>query len=163
MGCAELYPYLSDAGLAINIMRPIPGSRTALGFHFDSVDSSACGGGGGAQPKGATGVIGIANCLEGGERVAFPGVSRVDVDQVARVLGAFDPLRPDAPIAGEAVPAVFREPTRGMLYVFNGGDVLHGVSSVRGGCRIAAVFLFKDSPPSETADSKASASFFYEK
>jgi hypothetical protein len=186
MGCATLYPYLSDLGLAINVMRPAADdAQAALGFHFDSIDSSNNGeeddgrgtrddttgdGGGGTdgtgdtspQPKGATGVIGITDCLEGGERVVFPTIHREDVADVARVLDAFDPLQPGATIGGTLTPSVCREPTSGVLYLFNGGDVLHGVSSVRSGSRIAAVFLFKEAPPSETVDSKASAAFFYD-
>jgi hypothetical protein len=172
MGCATLYPYLSDLGLAINVMRPgAADAQAALGFHFDSIDSSNNNGGHGGtsgtgdtspQPKGATGVIGITDCLEGGERVVFPTIHRADVTDVARVLDAFDPLNPGATIGGTLTPSVCREPTSGVLYLFNGGDVLHGVSSVRSGSRIAAVFLFKEAPPSETVDSKASAAFFYD-
>jgi hypothetical protein len=48
-----------------------------------------------------------------------------------------------------------------VLYLFDGGNVLHGVSAVRKGSRIAAVFLFKEEPPVDTAASKAGANFFY--
>lgn len=162
MGCEALYPYFSDLGLAINVMRARPRSRTALGFHFDSIDSSNRGGGGigSVQPKGVTGVIGISDADEGGERVTFPDVSRAQVQQVVQILDAYDPLHPAKRIAG-AAPTVFREPTRGVLYLFDGGNVLHGVSAVRKGSRIAAVFLFKEEPPVETAASKAGANFFY--
>ena len=154
---------LADLGLAINVMRARPDSRTALGFHFDSIDSSNRGGGGGGasvQPKGVTGVIGISDADEGGERITFPDVSRAQVPQVSQILNSYDPLCPAEKISG-AVPTVFREPTRGVLYLFDGGNVLHGVSAVRKGSRIAAVFLFKEEPPMETAASKAGANFFY--
>ena len=160
MGCDALYPYFSDLGLAINVMRARPRSRTALGFHFDSIDSSNRGGGASVQPKGVTGVIGISDADEGGERVTFPDVSRAKVHQVKQILDAYDPLRPAQRIAGAAT-TVFREPTRGVLYLFDGGNVLHGVSAVRKGSRIAAVFLFKEEPPVDTAASKAGANFFY--
>ncbi len=163
VGCDALFPYFSDLGLAINVMRARPHSRTALGFHFDSIDSSNRGGGrGGAsvQPKGVTGVIGIADAEEGGERITFPDVSRARVPQVSQILDAYDPLSPGKRIAG-AAPTVFREPTRGVLYLFDGGNVLHGVSAVRKGSRVAAVFLFQEEPPRETAASKAGATFFY--
>ena len=162
MGCQDLFPYFSDLGLAINVMQARPNTRTALGFHFDSIDSSIRGGPGlaGAQPKGVTGVIGISDADEGGERITFPKVSRAQVTEVAQILREYDPLLPGRNIAG-AAPTVFHEPTRGMLYLFDGGNVLHGVSAVRKGSRIAAVFLFKEEPPVETAASKAGAKFFY--
>ena len=61
-----------------------------------------------------------------------------------------------------ATPSVFSGPTRGLLYLFNGGDVLHGVSAVRAGARVAAVFMFREEPPAEgTEASEASSRFFY--
>ena len=179
-GCSDLFPYLGDLGLAMNIMRPPPppptmatmtistsADRTALGFHFDSIDSSSSSSSSSSrqqqqqQPKGATGVIGISDCTEGGERIVFPSIHRKDVTDVGQVLRSFDPLRPGEVIAGNA-PTVCTEATAGQLYLFDGGDVLHGVSAVRKGTRIAAVFLFKEEPPVEgTADSVASADFFY--
>ena len=209
MGCPTLYPYLSDLGLAINIMEPaLEDAKNALGFHFDSIDSSSGKGGkgGSQQPKGATGVIGITDCDDGGERVVFPGIHREHVvrlwlslyeypflprtsllrsttsltrvptppsclassvtskqqPDVAQVLRAFDPRNPDAAIVGGVSPRVCREPTAGVLFLFNGGDVLHGVSSVRKGARVAAVFLFQETPPAETEEGNASASFFYD-
>lgn len=160
MGCDNLYPYLSDLGIAVNIMQPRKESQTALGFHFDSIDSSRSKGSKSAQPKGVTGVIGIQDCLEGGERVVFPTVHRSGVGAVENILKRYDPFQPGQPI-GSCVPSVFREPTRGMLYLFNGGDVLHGVSSVRKGRRIAAAFMFQEKRPIETKESEASANFFY--
>lgn len=165
IGCDQLFPYFSDLGLAINVMREKPRSRTALGFHFDSIDSSIRGSTsnneqGSVQPKGVTGVIGICDAIEGGERVTFPTVSRCDVGQVAAILNDYDPLNPGSQI-GESTPTVFREPTRGVLFLFDGGNVLHGVSAVRKGSRMAAVFLFKEEPPVDTAASKAGASFFF--
>jgi hypothetical protein len=161
MGCKDLFPYLCDLGVALNIMRPVQDAQTALGFHFDSIDSSTSSSKT-LQPKGATGVIGIQDSVEGGERIVFPGVNRTKVGEVQGILEGYDPLHPDEKIGGSE-PSVFRESTEGVLYLFNGGDVLHGVSSVRKGSRIASVFLFKEEPPSATADSTASANFFYSK
>jgi hypothetical protein len=180
MGCESLHPYLSDLGVAVNIMRPptpslsraakgaIPPNKTALGFHFDSIDSSSrnriTSGTSGTvhQPRGATGVIGIQDCEEGGERVVFPNIHRADVDDVRKVVEQFDPLNPGACV-GSHHPEVFTEATAGMLYLFDGGDVLHGVSAVRRGVRIAAVFLFQeDHAPEVSADSDASAKYFYD-
>ena len=162
MECHRLYPYLSDLGLAINIMRPAKSAQTALGFHFDSIDSSRSKNGEGAQPKGATGVIGIQDCDEGGERIVFPTVHRNNVESVDMILKKYDPLRPGK-IIGPLKPSVFRQATRGMLYLFNGGNVLHGVSSVRKGSRIAAVFMFQEERPNESKESEASSDFFYGK
>jgi len=50
----------------------------------------------------------------------------------------------------------------GVLYLFNGGNVLHAVSSVRKGARIATVFMYQETPPVATDDSVASANFFYD-
>jgi hypothetical protein len=159
MGCKKLYPYLSDLGLAVNIMRPRV-AQTALGFHFDSIDSSQSKVSKNAQPKGVTGVIGIQDCLEGGERIVFPTVHRNRVDLVRKILKKYNPLNPGRHIE-TSKPSVFREPTKGMLYLFNGGDVLHGVSSVRKGSRIAAAFMFQETRPNDTNESEASANFFY--
>ena len=114
MECHRLYPYLSDLGLAINIMRPAKSAQTALGFHFDSIDSSRSKNGEGTQPKGATGVIGIQDCDEGGERIVFPTVNRNNVESVDMILKKYDPLRPGK-IIGPLKPSVFRQATRGMF------------------------------------------------
>jgi hypothetical protein len=159
MGCKDLFPYLCDLGVALNIMRPVQDAQTALGFHFDSIDSSSCSSNP-LQPKGATGVIGIQDSVAGGERIVFPGVHRTNVDEVRAIVEQYNPFHPDETIGGSK-PSVFRESTEGVLYLFNGGDVLHGVSSVRKGSRIATVFLFKEEPPSANADSEASAKYFY--
>ena len=159
MCCRKLYPYISDLGLAINIMRPRKNAQNALGFHFDSIDSSGPNGST-EQPKGATGVIGIQDCMEGGERVVFPSINRCNVQSVSDVLLKYNPLRPSEAI-GPSRPVVFYESIKGMLYLFNGGNVLHGVSSVRAGQRIAAVFMFQEEPPKESSESSISANFFY--
>jgi len=192
MKSASLHPYMSDLGVAINIMRPTDdnvaiatkkdASRTALGFHFDSINSSGNGkvsGRGRAgegegeeegddasaavvQPRGATGVIGILDCLEGGERVVYTGLNRSHVDAVRLVAEQYDPATPRATI-GSFSPAVCSDPTAGILYLFDGGDVLHGVSRVKKGLRIAAVFLYQeDTAPVQSTDGEASASFFYD-
>ena len=162
MECQRLYPYLSDLGLAINIMRPAESAQTALGFHFDSIDSSRSKNGEGTQPKGATGVIGIQDCDEGGERIVFPTVDRSNVESVDMILKNYDPLYPEK-VIGLLKPSVFQQATRGVLYLFNGGNVLHGVSSVRKGSRIAAVFMFQEERPTETKESEVSSNFFYGK
>ena len=213
MGSDSLHPYLSDLGVAVNIMRPPESShpspppppppppsaasgsqsvtatdtqpapdthpnpmhetqnpnRTALGFHFDSIDSSAraslydtSAAGTINQPRGATGVIGIQDCEEGGERVIFPSIDRTCVDAVRCVTEQYDPLAAHSTIKAHT-PDVVTDPTAGFLYLFNGGDVLHGVSGVRKGVRIAAVFLFQeDRAPEVSLDSAASCKYFYD-
>ena len=103
------------------------------------------------------------DCLVGGERVVFPSIDRSRVDAVRAVVSGFDPLAPHAPIgAARDTPVVFLEPTAGSLYLFDGGDVLHGVSQVRQGARIAMVFLFDtDRPPDENSSVAESAKYFY--
>ena len=172
--CKSLHPYLSDLGIAVNIMRPRSNTQTALGFHFDSVDSSTqqrnthTTGSGSShssmkieQQKGVTGVIGLLDATEGGERIVFQNVHRNDVADVAKVVQLFNPLQPSAVITKNAIPKVETEKTAGMLYLFDGGNVLHGVSSVRTGSRIALAFLYSEIPPNETKVSEASADFFY--
>lgn len=178
MQSSSLHPYMNDLGVAINIMRPCETKvQTALGFHFDSICSShkatasadTAGGSSKLRPQGATGVIGITDCLCGGERVVFKTITRSRPDAVKAVVEQYDPQYPDAGIqvmtpdtSSVEQPAVFNEPTAGVLYLFDGGDVLHGVSAVTEGSRIAAVFLFQEnSPPDDTADGNESAKFFY--
>ena len=48
-----------------------------------------------------------------------------------------------------------------IAYLFNGGNVLHGVSSVRKGSRIAAVFMFQEERPTETKESEVSSNFLW--
>ena len=141
MKSSSLHPYMSDLGVAINIMRPVDNddntagvdgvanvdgevgkdtSRTALGFHFDSINSSGkvSGRSGSAeekeeeedndndtpaavslvsqhrQPRGATGVIGILDCQEGGERIVYTDINRSQVDAVRQVAEQFNPANP---------------------------------------------------------------------
>ncbi|CAM9251102.1 unnamed protein product, partial [Ectocarpus fasciculatus] len=143
MGFSNMFPYYSDLGIAINIMRPVQDpAQTALGFHFDTIDSSIqVDQSGNQNARGATGVIGIQDCSIGGERITFTNISRDKVDKVRDVVRNFDPLHPKKEIAGSS-PEVAEESIAGVLSVFNGGNVLHGVSSVREGLRIAAVFLY---------------------
>ena len=167
LGCNSLYPYLSDLGIAANVMRPRPTAQTALGFHFDSVDSSNQKHPSKdlqplfQQQKGVTGVIGLLDAIEGGERIVFPTVHREHVEDVGTIVNTYDPLRPSQSLTTNAVPQVESEATAGMLYLFDGGNVLHGVSSVRKGSRIALAFLYSESSPEETSVSEASADFFY--
>mmetsp|Transcript_10160 Transcript_10160/g.16809 ORF Transcript_10160/g.16809 Transcript_10160/m.16809 type:complete len:638 (+) Transcript_10160:95-2008(+) len=175
MGSRSLHPYLSDLGVAVNVMRPpslftadehtSSPNKTALGFHFDSIDSSSrrrSSDSSPHQPRGATGVIGIQDCEEGGERVVFPTIHRAEVEAVRSVVENFNPLKPHATV-GEHCPVVFTEATARTLYLFDGGDVLHAVSGVRRGSRIAAVFLFQeDHAPEASADGDASAKYFYD-
>ena len=70
MRMTDIYPYHSDLGVAVNIMRPTDhqATKNALAFHFDTIDSSVKVGGDvyGADnrnARGATGVIGIQDCL----------------------------------------------------------------------------------------------------
>jgi hypothetical protein len=182
--CSEsLHPYLNDLGVCVNIMRPSSEARaffntqsasnsdgkTALGFHFDSIDSSEQGTASSVdcaspprhQPRGVTGVIGIQDCAVGGERIVWTSINRSRVDAVREVVQEFDPMAPAAPI-GPDTPHVFTEPTAGFLYLFDGGDVLHGVSQVREGVRIASVFLFqKDFAPLNSAEGDEASKYFY--
>eukprot|EP00750_Incisomonas_marina_P005444 INCI1395.1.p1 GENE.INCI1395.1~~INCI1395.1.p1 ORF type:complete len:709 (-),score=99.34 INCI1395.1:867-2993(-) len=183
IGCQSLHPYLSDLGVAVNIMRapgdlaeplaPTGGNQMALGFHFDSINSSIRRNDSEvqtdypavdvslSQARGVTGVIGIHDCLCGGERVVFSSINRAKVDDVQTVLKCFDPLRPGTAI-GSHKPEIFSGPTAGFLYLFDGGDVLHAVSQVRQGTRIAAVFLFQeDSAPEDSAHGEEACKFFY--
>ena len=66
LGCNNLFPYLNDLGIAVNIMRPRPTTQFALGMHFDSVDSSNKEDSGLKQAKGVTGVIGLIDAIVGG-------------------------------------------------------------------------------------------------
>jgi hypothetical protein len=186
MGSQSLHPYMSDLGVAVNVMRPRSSSggaavkleneskndKTALGFHFDSINSSGKVSGredkntlstsSSTQPRGCTGVIGILDCDEGGERIVFNDINRSRVDAVRMVANQYNPLQPYAKI-GDYVPKVFTDPTAGILYLFDGGDVLHGVSAVKKGVRIAAVFLYQeDCPPDQTRDGDKSSAYFYE-
>ena len=72
--------------------------------------------------------------------------------EVAQILKEYDPFAPEKHIAGSS----------GMLYLFDGENVLHSVSAAREGSREAAVFLSKEEPPVETEASKARAHFFYD-
>jgi len=160
VGCGALYPYLMDLGLQFNVARPFTGAKMANGFHFDSIDSS-CGTANASQPRGVTGVIGLQDCLEGGERVVFTSVHREDVSVVGKVLAKFDPLHPEAKIGTAAAPTVYRGHTSKALYLFNGGHFLHGVCPVRRGARIAAAFMMREEKPNEQdAAQEASAKFF---
>ena len=163
LGTQSLFPYLSDLGIAVNIMRPRPDAQTALGFHFDSVDSSTQKDKHSdiQQQKGVTGVIGLLDANEGGERIVFQNVHRENWKDVTTIVHKYDPLKPTQSLTERAVPKVEDKPTAGMLYLFDGGNVLHGVSSVRKGSRIALAFLYSEAPPSETSVSEASADFFY--
>jgi len=143
----------------------------SIGFHFDTIDSSTEGSlecvAGSKQSRGATGVIGIQDCESGGERVTFPSINRKKVDAVKAVVDRFDPLFPGAAIQeyhapGDShTPVVVREPISGMLSLFNGGDILHGVSSMRKGVRIATVFLYCEQEPSQCDSTIDSANAFY--
>jgi len=179
MRFSQLHPYLSDLGVAVNIMRPegpntvlpvaafsegmrLGGKRTALSFHFDTIDSSvvnsrACGN---MNARGATGVIGIQDCEEGGERVTFPTVHRENVSTVSAIVDLYDPHNPCKEIAGHK-PDVITEPTAGVLSLFNGGDVLHGVSAVTKGLRAAAVFLYCEQKPVGSKSNTDSINTFY--
>jgi hypothetical protein len=161
MGFNAIFPYHSDLGVAVNIMRPHGDAKTALGFHFDSIDSSLqVDMAGNQNAKGATGVIGIQDCTVGGERLTFPSVTRNKVAEVEQVVNNFNPLDPGRAI-GESVPVVVNTPVAGVLSVFNGGNVLHSVSSVREGLRIAAVFLYSEKKTTSDASSVDSANAFY--
>ena len=135
LGCNTLFPYLNDLGIAVNIMQPRPTAQTALGFHFDSVDSSIkedkSKNGSIQQAKGVTGVIGLVDADDGGERIVFPNVHRENVKDVSTIVQKYNPLSPNAVLSRNAVPKVEMLATAGMLYLFDGGNVLHGVSSVR--------------------------------
>lgn len=169
MKFVSIYPYQSDLGVAVNIMKKSPNdhAKTSLGFHFDTIDSSV----GNTKSenrntRGATGVIGIQDCLVGGERISFPGVCRENVSAVKKVVDNFDPLNPfntftlDGP-ESVIVPTVVTEPISGVLSLFDGGDILHGVSSVRSGVRVATVFLYCETDPVESQSTLDSANAFY--
>jgi hypothetical protein len=164
LGCNSLFPYLNDLGIAVNIMRPRPNTQTALGFHFDSVDSSIKKVQHDIQQsKGVTGVIGLVDAIEGGERIVFPHVHRENVKDVSQIVQNYNPLQPHQSLTLNAIPQVESKPTAGMLYLFDGGNVLHGVSSVRKGDRMALAFMYSELPPSESDEDEASANFFYQK
>lgn len=142
--------------------------QTALGFHFDSIDSSIQQSLSSInQARGATGVIGIQDCKVGGERITFPTISREEVSQVRSVLHNFDPLKPTAALTDEdgssLIPQVVEDSIAGVLSVFNGGDVLHAVSSVREGVRVATVFLYAEQQPTMDATTKDNCDAFYGK
>jgi len=160
VGCAVLYPYLRDLGIQLNLARPFDGAKMSTGWHFDSIDSSG-GAAKAIQPRGVTGVIGLQDCLEGGERVVFPGVHRAQVDVVGDVLAHFDPLRPELKIGTAATPSVCRGRTSQTLYLFNGGHVLHGVCPVRRGARIAAAFLMREERPNESDATQAESAKYF--
>jgi hypothetical protein len=94
--------------------------------------------------------------------VVFPSIHRAEVAAVRSVTELFDPARPREQL-GAHRPVVTEEPTAGLLFLFDGGDVLHGVSAVREGVRAAAVFLFQqDRPPEQSRDTAASCKYFYD-
>lgn len=189
MQFAAIFPYHSDLGVAVNIMRPsvsaaIRAPKTALGFHFDTIDSSVVTSDvlegktetmENKNSRGATGVIGIRDCTPGagGERISFPQVNRQRVNAVAAVVENFNPLFPSQSLVGfvdpnleegwdkAIVPRVVTEPIAGLLSLFNGGDILHAVSSVRDGIRVATVFLYCETPPVECQSVLDSSQAFY--
>ena len=190
-----IYPYNSDIGVAVNVNRPFDefqkqrkgggdqndmkkqkveweqkgekAPQTALGFHFDSIDSSIKESLSSTinQARGATGVIGIQDCTIGGERITFPTISRLQVSHVKTVLDTFNPLQPSATLIGDdgasLTPNVVKDPIAGVLSVFNGGDILHAVSSVREGLRVATVFLYAEQKPTMDATTKDNCEAFY--
>jgi hypothetical protein len=158
----DMHPYHSDLGVACNIMRPTTNAQTALAFHFDTIDSSikTADSKGNQNSRGATGVIGIQDCIVGGERLTFPKVQRENVNEVRDIVNEYNPLSPQSIING-CVPSVVEDPIAGMLCIFNGGDVLHCVSSVREGIRVATVFLYCEAKPTECDSTNDSGNFFY--
>lgn len=138
---------------------------TFLGFHFDTINSAVTSSDskeqqGNKHARGATGVIGIQDCISGGERVSFPTVHRKNVDDVTYVVNHYNPLAP-ATVLQECFPAVTTEPIAGLLSLFDGGDVLHGVSAVTDGLRVATVFLFSEQKPVDNLSNTNSANAFY--
>lgn len=164
MGFSAMHPYLNGLGVAVNVMRSAPGAQTALGFHFDAIDSSAqiAAQSGNKNARGATGVIGIKDALRGGERIVFPTLNRNCVQAVSSVVRTYDPEHPRRSIDGHK-PQVVTEPIAGMLSLFNGGDMLHGVSAVLDGVRIATVFLYCEQEPAQSQSNADSAAAFYGK
>ena len=99
-----------------------------------------------------------------GERIVFQNIHREDVKDVATVVNTYNPLFPRLKLGSDkAVPKIETKPTAGMLYLFDGGNVLHGVSSVREGDRMALAFLYSEVAPSDSKEDQASADFFYAK
>lgn len=164
MGFSAMYPYHNGLGVAVNIMRPMPGAQTSLGFHFDAIDSSAqvSAQSGNKNARGATGVIGIQDSIRGGERIVYPTLDRDCVQAVASVVRSYDPEHPHRSIDGHE-PQVVTEPIAGVLSLFNGGDMLHGVSAVLDGIRVATVFLFCEQEPEQSQSNADSATAFYGK
>ena len=78
----------------------------------------------------------------------FPTVSRDKVDSVSAIVKSYSshPNRISSTIHN-CKPIVVNEPTAGILCLFNGGNQLHAVSSVRKGLRIATVFLYCEENP----------------
>ena len=95
------------------------------------------------------GIIGIRDCIDGGERVVFPTVKRENVESFTS-----SPDKINSSIDNHT-PLVVSEPTAGMLCLFNGGNQLHAVSAVRQGLRIASVFLYcEENPENAQASNK---------
>jgi hypothetical protein len=101
--------------------------------------------------------------LAGGKKIVYKGIDRSQVDAVHQVTEQYSPANPHATV-GTFTPTVCSDPTAGTLYLFDGGDALHGVSAVKKGLRIAAVLLYQeDTAPKQSRDKDASCSFFYAK
>jgi len=95
-----------------------------------------------------TGVIGIKDSKGGGERVVFPTVNRDQIETVKIIVNTFssEPDKIGISIDGHC-PEVVREPVAGVLCLFNGGNQLHAVSSIRSGLRMIAAFLYCEENP----------------
>uniref|UniRef100_A0A0G4ICX4 Uncharacterized protein n=1 Tax=Chromera velia CCMP2878 TaxID=1169474 RepID=A0A0G4ICX4_9ALVE len=176
-----LWTFEYNLGVGANIMKASTEKETALGFHFDSVDSSTDTASEDtaadeetetdkqAQTRlmGATAVIGILDCVRGGERVIFNEVTRPKVSAVRAVLDNFRCACPEKPIeyeGGVLTPSVVTEGVEGVLSIFDGGNRLHAVSSVKEGTRISSVFLYPTEDPTweKGGASAASAAEFYD-
>ena len=84
----------------------------------------------------------------------FPTVSRDKVDSVKAIVKSYcsHPDRIHSSI-DDCTPVVVKEPTAGVLCLFNGGNQLHAVSAIRSGVRVAAVFLYCEENPDNASSS----------
>ena len=100
-----------------------------------------------------SGVIGIKDCKLGGERIVFPTVHREEVNTVQKIVSNFcsDADKIDTQFNGHR-PKVVREPVAGVLCLFNGGNQLHAVASVKEGLRVIAAFLYCEENPDIAMD-----------
>uniref|UniRef100_A0A0G4FGE8 Uncharacterized protein n=1 Tax=Chromera velia CCMP2878 TaxID=1169474 RepID=A0A0G4FGE8_9ALVE len=160
-----LFTFEYSVGIGMNIMRPATEAHTALRFHFDWINSDNASedtditdeekDDGHTQAlrvrlMDATAIVGIQDCIRGGERVMFNGITRSHVSEVWAVLEKFSSSCPEREIQfekGALKPAVVTENVSGLLSIFDGGNRLHAVSAVKEGMCVAVPFMFPTVEP----------------